>query len=243
MSEAVCTISQSLVARCRRSWIFVGSSLRKMIALTLALNLLAACHSPFVPPVTRDTSFDQHDKWGLVVMGLACDSVVEQDIFFVHWYAYDKGKQSIIPPLDSKEPVGWLPGLKGTSHEPHYSVIRVPPGDYILGAATSVKNGTGWFHDQQFSYESRFFGSQANIDSLVPMVWSAEGRSTASSTAPRISVKAGEIVYVGDYFFSVDSQRKAKLVRISFDMDRAKAALKPFANVTGEMRRAEVSSK
>jgi hypothetical protein len=78
---------------------------------------------------------------------------------------------------------------------------------------------------------------------MVPMIWSAEGRSVASSTAPRITVNAGEIIYAGDYFFSVDSRHMSRLVRVSFAMDHARAALKRYANVTGEMTRAQISAK
>ncbi|HYM04386.1 MAG TPA: hypothetical protein VET85_15640 [Stellaceae bacterium] len=218
----------------------------RAIALVLTVLTMASCHPAFVPPFTSETPFDQSDKWGLVVTGLSCNCPTDADIFFVHWFAYDAGKQSVLAPLDSSEPVGWTPGFAlagGLPRDMRYSIMRLPPGDYILGAATIVKNGQGLLGDKQRSFETRFIGSEESLKSLVPMIWSAEARSTANSPAPRVTVKAGEILYIGNYSFDVDGKYRSSLPKSSSDMTTAGAKLKKFPNVHGDMRMAEIRTK
>jgi hypothetical protein len=213
-----------------------------MIAAAI-MCCLVSCHPAFVPGFALEDPYDQNDKWGLVVMGLGCDAAVDSDILFVHWYAYDRDKQSIIAPLESKEPVGWTPGLSRKGRNPGqitYSVARLPPGNYVLGAATTVKNVEVLGTRGQQSHETRFFGSNESLSSPVPMIWSSEARSTAGVRVPRITVKAGEIIYIGDYLFEVDSEYIARLRNFSVGPDKAKEILKNFPNVHGEMKLGEV---
>jgi hypothetical protein len=70
-------------------------------------------------------------------------------------------------------------------HETSYHTVEVKPGDYILSTAIVT------------AYHTRI----TNFHEMPTWTnWTATA-SVRSSRAPRVSVAAGEVVYIGDYYF------------------------------------------
>ena len=97
-----------------------------------------------------------------------------------------------------------------------YFPVEVPPGDYMLASIFGQEKGSTVFLGDQGSY---ILSVQGNLE---------------SGTVPWFSIKAGEILYVGDLILDV-RRRPASVVEIRMSPEGARQMLAGYPNIVGEM--------
>ncbi|QDO96614.1 hypothetical protein FNB15_04685 [Ferrovibrio terrae] len=207
------------------------------LALLLAAGL-AGCTKLHVEPLQATQVFTPQDEWGLVVMGLAAAQKPPANTNFMamFWQRYDVARQTVIPAPAKDVPLvfnlarGFRHDQTGTDTTIRYGVTRVPPGDYVATDIMVQKIA----NERTIQEHSRTYGNQ-DKPVAANFLASDDQLSVAGREVPRITVKPGEIVYVGD--FSIDANVfPVKIVRIEQNPARAKEELAKRPNLQGELR-------
>ena len=175
----------------------VGNSrvVARLGAAFITLLALAACSGTSTYSRNQAGAEPAADKGNaVIVFGLNFRSPTGVPVhgeMTVYWAAYDRANGNVLqrasfgaqrrcndPRFDN------VPDFC-QRHETSYHTVEVKPGDYILSTAivSAYRTYITNFHEMP---------SWTN--------WSSSA-SVRSSRAPRISVAAGEIVYIGDYYF------------------------------------------
>ncbi|MEK9969907.1 MAG: hypothetical protein VW600_12280 [Ferrovibrio sp.] len=213
-------------------------SWRQAALAVLLMAGLTGCSRLHVEPLTAAYNFTPKDDWGLVIMGLAAAQKPQSNTNFmgVFWQRYDVAKQTVIPAPAKDVPLvfnlarGFRHDQAGTDTMVRYGVTRVPPGDYVATdiMVQRVSN------ERNIQEHSRTYGYQKE-PVAANFLASDEQLSVANRDVPRITVKPGEIVYVGDFVIDANTF-PVKIVRIEQNPERAREELAKRPNLQGELR-------
>lgn len=207
------------------------------LALLLAAGL-AGCTKLHVEPLQATYNFTPQDDWGLVVMGLkpAQRPPLDTNFFAVFWQRYDVAKQTVIPAPAKDVPLVFNLA-RGFRHDQtdidttmRYGVTRVPPGDYVA-AQIMVQKLVNARNTQELT---RTYGNQ-DKPVAANFLASDDQLSVANRDVPRITVKAGEIIYAGDFIIDANVF-PVKIVGIEQNPARAREELAKRPNLQGELR-------
>lgn len=216
------------------------------ITMVLVGVMLSGCVGLYVDAVKPGYVFNEKDDWGLVIIGYGPVAKPPETIsqLGLNFSRYDVATQQLTP-APAKEVPLVLAVQRNFSMENHdrhekigYMVTRVPPGDYALAkilvnrrdrGALGTTEVTGTYGDQE---------KPANINVFA----TKEQLSIAGRRIPRFTVRAGEVLYVGDYRFDI-SGFPAKIAPVTFDPAGAETELVRWRRgitITGEMKTATV---
>jgi len=216
------------------------------IALVSVAVVLSGCVGLYVDATKPGYVFNEKDDWGMVIVGYGPAGKPPETIsqLGLNFNRYDVATQQLAPAPAKEVPLvlAVSRNFNMENYDRHekigHMITRVPPGDYALSkilvnrrdrGALGTNEVTGTYGDQE---------KPANINVFA----TKEQLSIAGRKIPRFTVRAGEVLYVGDYRFDI-SGFPAKIDSVTFDRAAAEEALNRWRRVmtiTGEMKSATI---
>ena len=203
--------------------------LSKSLLLTVLLVLLASCVQ--YRSLSEGAEFDASKGTAIVVMGVALGEITDRESIFSSnalsliagsWQSFDAATGRLNADTavinfrwrDEGGFFGVAPRFQGL----RYFVFELDAGSYILTHSTKGKRfGTMYGHSMKHHYVSPD-GDPRNGDY-------SEGTLVKDTEAPRFSVSAGEVVYIGDFHFS-GSVKHTRIDKVAPNIDAAQAYLR-----------------
>jgi len=210
------------------------------VAMLAVAGLVSGCASP-ASEASHSVTFDSSSEKAVVVLGTTnhrAPSAPEDGLLdrpnslATHWQEYDPHTMRLVPGgalmMSLRGHNAWE---KTTVRDDIVHVLEVKPGDYALIGVTNTRTVTSFFplHDENGDSSRR---------TLAPYVHGLEMRGKVDPKKHfHFSVEPGQIVYIGHFNFLHPGGGNHRIVDVVYSLNvaAARAALKDYPGITGEM--------